>query len=508
MFNTLTESDISKITNWIERYAEGDFTIINNNISMAPLEHILRFWKKNKEQYLFSLLNNQLVFSKEIVYNKPINQLVEELEEQRYKCNSKLHNFIYNFTDWLQNRIPEELEEYKFELGMCIRLKCLATNTYPENLRNVTITLPNSKTKLLLSSGTKIIKFLGKLAKAYNIEGFEDFALICSQVLNQKALKGKLCLSIHPLDYITMSDNNNDWSSCMSWREDGCYRQGTVEMMNSPNVVVAYLESESQQLEEIGWNSKKWRELFIVTPELISGIQGYPYRNENLEKEVLLILKQLANKNLNWNYEDDLIEWEDDCFFTTSKNKTIKFVTTTNFMYNDILHSSHNRLGYISTHIEDKSTIEIKYSGETECIWCGTENPTLQNERFVLCNDCAKIYACYNCGELININEAYEFNGHYYCDYCYDNELSHCNRCNSIVEGEKHCIVTIENIPNWNGTYKIEVNFCVDCYNFLLENQEKYIKKKFNLKDYIDEYGDIEIDYEYLTSKGIQFMNI
>ena len=508
MFNVLTESDIGKITNWIERYAEGDSAKINNNTSMASLEHILRFWKKNKEQYLFSLLNNQLIFSKEIVYNKTINQLMEELREQYYKRHSKLDYFVCNFNEWLSYRIPEELKEYRFELGMCVRLKQLATNTYPEDLRSVTITLPNSKTKLLLSSGTKIIKFLGKLAKAYNIEGFEDFALICSQVLNQKTLKGRLCLSIHPLDYITMSDNDNDWSSCMSWREDGCYRQGTIEMMNSPNIVVAYLESESQQLEEIGWNSKKWRELFIVTPELISGIQGYPYHSENLEKEVLLILKQLAKEKLNWEYEDEVVEWEDKCFFTISNEKTIKIIASTNLMYNDIVHNSHDRLGYISTNIEDKSTIEIKYSGETECIWCGIENPTLQNERFVLCDDCATIYVCYKCGELINIDEAYKLNDHYYCDYCYDNELQHCNRCNSIVEDEKHYIITIENVPNWGGTCEIEIDFCVDCYNFLLENQKKYIKKKIDLKDYTDKNGNIEIDYEYLTSKGVQFMNI
>ena len=30
----------------------------------------------------------------------------------------------------------------------------------------------------------------------------------------------------------------------MSWADYGCYRQGTVEMMNSPLMVVAYLTAE------------------------------------------------------------------------------------------------------------------------------------------------------------------------------------------------------------------------------------------------------------------------
>ena len=41
-----------------------------------------------------------------------------------------------------------------------------------------------------------------------------------------------------------MSDNNSGWESCMSWRNNGCYRRGTVEMMNSPYVIVAYLMLE------------------------------------------------------------------------------------------------------------------------------------------------------------------------------------------------------------------------------------------------------------------------
>ena len=76
---------------------------------------------------------------------------------------------------------------------------------------------------------------------------FEQMRIKHSQILNKKRLKGTLCLSIHPLDYITISDNNCDWDSCMTWTGDDCpgeYRLGTLEMMNSPSVVVAYLDSK------------------------------------------------------------------------------------------------------------------------------------------------------------------------------------------------------------------------------------------------------------------------
>jgi hypothetical protein len=105
---------------------------------------------------------------------------------------------------------------------------------------------PKDGSKVTITLGMKFMKALGKVVEAYNLdqEMFEEFRIAHSQILNDKKLSGRLCLSIHPLDYMTMSDNESDWGSCMSWREGGCYRRGTVEMMTSPVVVVAYLKSE------------------------------------------------------------------------------------------------------------------------------------------------------------------------------------------------------------------------------------------------------------------------
>ena len=41
-----------------------------------------------------------------------------------------------------------------------------------------------------------------------------------------------------------MSDNDYGWDSCMGWMNEGEYRLGTVEMMNSPCIVVAYIDGE------------------------------------------------------------------------------------------------------------------------------------------------------------------------------------------------------------------------------------------------------------------------
>ena len=61
----------------------------------------------------------------------------------------------------------------------------------------------------------------------------------------------------------------------MSWFEKGEYRQGTVEMMNSECVVVAYLESTTNMTIRDGeWNSKRWRELFVVDENVLANGAG------------------------------------------------------------------------------------------------------------------------------------------------------------------------------------------------------------------------------------------
>ena len=89
----------------------------------------------------------------------------------------------------------------------------------------------------------RLKKFIFEHIEYFAADEWEEIRLAHSQIFNTNKMTGTLCLSIHPLDYATASDNDNGWSSCMSWRDDGCYRMGTVEMMNSPMVICAYFAS-------------------------------------------------------------------------------------------------------------------------------------------------------------------------------------------------------------------------------------------------------------------------
>ena len=104
---------------------------------------------------------------------------------------------------------------------------------------------------------------------------------------------------------MTMSDNANGWESCMNWTQGpGSYRAGTIEMMNSPLVVVAYITTKPYYPENtsIEWTSKSWRELIIVHPNAICSVKSYPYYNIAFDKALVNWLVDLVEEKTEWRY--------------------------------------------------------------------------------------------------------------------------------------------------------------------------------------------------------------
>ena len=141
------------------------------------------------------------------------------------------------------------------------------------------------------------MRVLQKMAKEFDLPDFDIFRNHISRITEVRKSKVKFTLSIHPLDYMTMSDNVNGWESCMNWTQGpGSYRAGTIEMMNSPLVVVAYITTKPYYPANtsIEWTSKSWRELIIVHPNTICSVKSYPYYNIAFDKALVNWLAEIG----------------------------------------------------------------------------------------------------------------------------------------------------------------------------------------------------------------------
>lgn len=434
LFNCLNDVEKNIIKNYITTYAMGNK---RPSHPMAGLEHILRVWDFHKLD-MFHLLGNNLIISKHISYEKEREDIDYELSDQLFKEGSPGSEFTSAFYHLLYNNNIFS-DEQLVVLGSLLLCDNLCENIYYG--KEITIPLPNGKT-YRLQYCMKTMRALGKIAKEFNLPGFEDFRITHSQVLNQKTINGNLYLSIHPLDFMTMSDNNCDWDSCMSWMENGEYKQGTVEMMNSPCVVMAYIENEHDDFwitRDNTWYNKRWRELFIVDKGLITGIKGYPYENNDIENIVCDWLKELAEINLGWTYNNEYIHYVQRRIIN---KETMPFYVLfkTYKMYNDF--HSRNRWGFFNleyiinriekTNFPDK--YRITYSGLSECMWCGDVISDI-SACSLICDSCDGRIYCSECGEELTDSDAYvyvESLDKYFCMDCYEYENSFkCDLCNN-----------------------------------------------------------------------------
>ena len=436
----------------IERYIKENMHISDDYLhtDFAGVDAVLNSWAKGKSNYLYKLLGENLILRKTVKYNRDASDIRSELYRMMWGEGAG-YEFAENFNNWL---IQYSYDHYtdvnyptwhypdRYDYQQCL-YRLLETQDLYDNrysYKDFEILLPDNK-KMVVRTGAKLLKTLGKIASIFNIKGFEEFRLEHSRILNQKTLEGKLCLSIHPLDFMTMSDNNNDWDSCMSWMGDGCYRRGTVEMMNSCSVICAYLDSDKpfypfSHDKENAWSNKKWRQLFIFNPDWGAvSVKAYPYENTFLTKTVLKWIRELDIQNYSTNktYLEKVFELDSDNSLRVIDYPYGDFTCDfdTNIMYNDFTCTTH----YITLYDNlSENHIWYNYSGPDSCMWCGCSAADYDDDdeaSLLICNDCYHTDYCSCCDTTI-YGESYELDGDILCEYCFNDNAKHCALTNEL----------------------------------------------------------------------------
>ena len=458
LYKAIPSEEVDLMHAYLRNYSEG------KPISRDNMSYFLRFWNDAKLN-LYRMFDNKLILKREVKFEKGLGELKLEMEDM-VRC----HPFIEDFHSAVR-RIYDVNTRFALS-DIAYDMTDLVENIYRGTTFSVASEFVPTGKEFKIDNGCKLLKMLGKFATAFGIEEyFEDFRQKHSQILNQKKVIGTLCLSIHPFDYITMSDNASGWSSCMAWMDDpGDYRLGTIEMMNSPYVVVAYLEGADQMwVPEGKWNNKRWRQLYIVTPEMILGNRQYPYENDELQGLILNWLRDMASTIPGYGPYEELASNIVNHEINTFGERNIRIVLNMNYMYNDIY---GQRLGYFSK-TYDNPSYYLGLSGEAVCTGCGEVIELESVEaNSVRCCDCDGTWRCWYCGDLYS-GEKYWVDGNPVCEWCYENEIERCDHCGTVVADTYGLALSLIPISDFalekkmcqvfNGRYSYRV--CQDCYD-------------------------------------------
>ena len=478
------------------------FTAWVNEFSvLSDIDKYLSDWYTEKNNYLFKMFNNQLIHNFNYTY-----------EKTDYEYRTEYYKYVQN--DWIMNlyRLAEGCFGKNWWWHGC-EVGSIQRNIYTvlcnlndidvivgiQDVNPVTLTYNHIKCTIhtkerWVRAIRKVLKFICRLCEEYgtpassetvaNIESeITKIQNAVSQIKTNKTVNATLSLSIHPLDYLTMSDNDSDWSSCMSWEENGCYHAGTVEMMNSPCIVVAYLNSSTPMKrrfwknEDWEWNNKRWRCLFIVDKNFICGIKEYPYNDPTLMATVVELLRSMAQENLGWEYDMDTQSCKD---VIRPDGKSQYFGT--GLMYQDI-HTHTIPIITWSTNFDTNCPISYNYSGDAYCPCCGEP---LTIPELHECPQCAGWVQCDECGEYYPSSDDLEYsNGKYYCENCWEALTAQCEVCG---DWEVNTIQVIAETAEF-GTYCRDMcHYCFNNYNDYFENK-RLIPVPVEERD--DDYKDL-----------------
>lgn len=348
----------------------------------------------------------------------------------------------------------------------------------------------------LIPVGMKIGKALSRYwVDRVDLEVINDIQVRLSQIVQENKISGKLCLSVHPLDFLSSSENQHNWRSCHAL--DGEYRAGNLSYMTDSVTVMAYLKSEEDvELPRfpayVPWNNKKWRCLLFFDNynKLVWDGRQYPFSSDAILKATMSACQRFRyfDASVPERYYDgfwidsNLCEWQDNIvkggtvlrddnsnrfyvqeptvFWKGTARPLRSFIkdADNSLHFNDLLRSSfYTPKMYPYMHNNLKNVRAMVVGNETKCLCCG-EN-YIEASEAMLCNDCLLsnsdyiddeiVTTCAHCGERILVSEATGAYGNYYCNYCAGEVLVECVHCGQIFNRNNHDEGSWDPINGW-----------------------------------------------------------
>lgn len=307
-----------------------------------------------------------------------------------------------------------------------------------------------------------------KVSKAFKYFISNETALRCIQdqistIIQEDKITGTLVLSVHPLDFLSTSENTYHWRSCHAL--DGDYRSGNLSYMVDSSTIVCYLRGANGQKlpnfpAEVSWNSKKWRMLLFLSDKrdaLFAGRQ-YPFFSPSaLDIVQEALLTSLDKRSRLWTpwYNDYLKKFPrantygDD--FGRDTDLYSRYICMANQIYsmreiikapkrqlffNDLTESSVY-IPYYCWNRYAADGIQFHIGDNVPCLQCGFNNVRYSDS--MVCEDCMDNYNndaeplyCEACERQI-----YEEDPDYYvmgvgitlCADCADTMTRLCERC-------------------------------------------------------------------------------
>lgn len=430
--------DVEKITQQVKEVIHSSQGF---NIDYLKVDNIINDWLKAKK-FFIEKLNGNLIYESEKVVSFALDQRSKEERLEKFADliyhhyrNEELGDFLYalHTEDFYNNKTSRSYY-------------CNSTLTIPENYKVV-----------------KSFKFFVEDKKL-----LKDIQNEASRIIQENIVSGHLCLSVHPLDFLSASENVHNWRSCYAL--DGEYRVGCLNYLMDSTTVMCYLKAEEDAIlphfpKDLPWNSKKWRVWLFFSNDRSMFMTGrqYPFTNngsldyikENIFPEIGFgTWSNIYTEKLNGITDERTGHYfgVDSSLYPIARTlKPISQIVVDGYNvhgYNDILRSHAYLPAYAfqtganlwesDTGYTNDKTI-IKVGRECRCPIC--DSGSINHSDILACQSCVEkyelsaepddYYYCDICGVSAPDSEMYylDLSQEKVCRSCWEKEVITCQLC-------------------------------------------------------------------------------
>lgn len=439
----------------------------SQGIEHPKVDELFQIWETNKQKWIDK-------FKGELIIELPLKVTFNLDKESKSSRLNEFADMIWNVYN--NGRLVDFIEANQ---------EAFYKNILEKDYHDETVSIP---------AGMKMVKAFKYFED--NKEILSVLQNLASVLIQENKVEGKLCFSVHPLDYLSLSQNTYNWRSCHSL--DGEHRAGNLSYMLDKSTVICYLKGEDGVRlpmfpEDVLWNSKKWRTLLYISDQenLIFASRSYPFSSSTGVDLALTYFVDIiqGDKSYNWtNVSNYGIRDYTDTHGEIKKlnhlyipladklyDVNTMFIEPNNALhFNDVKYSTYyNKPYYIYRNPDfwySSKYVEVTFSvgHDIPCLYC--EEKIIESADTFICNDCDLKYGteennnfvyCDCCGRREyrdNLYSVYIGGGDYelVCEHCANTECFECANCSNLIY-------------NSDKIYDSDTNeyYCNECFEVL-----------------------------------------
>jgi formylmethanofuran dehydrogenase subunit E len=407
----------------------------------------LERWRQNKG-WLVELLRRHPNWNEEAL--AVIFDVTESREIDAYLVNSYRNDVL----DLCADSDTPEIDRDNFRMSLAT-----AIAPYSKNIANDRIVSDiRQYSDISCAVGQKTSRVINKICQKYGLDKNPEynsrFARLADS-LNPLKIRRKAMLSVHPCDYLEMSNRDNSWTSCHCL-DEGAYHGGTLSYMNDECSMI-FCTVDDDVDGDFYQAPKRSRQVFCFNSGILLQSRLYPNTDDeearNTYRNIVqhVIADCLALPNL-W-----ILKRED--------NEMSRRVETfeDSLHYPDYLYSCNKANVSI---LKDALVEESQYILIGHTAYCLNCSEPISETNRLHCDNCADsdLYTCYECGARVDEDDIHYVNGEYYCDEC----CYFCEHCHEYTTNE------VTSVYNRQGRLISVCNSCRDEHYYYCEDCEEY----------------------------------